>query len=199
MKSILVRSLSTILVGGLLVAFPQEAAVWLIRLIGVLFLAPGIYSLLAYWMLNKQGEYKPLFPLVGLGSAILGMWMVFMPDFFVETIMLALSVVLMVASAWQLASAWKSRQVAQVPLAFYVLPALLFAAALFVLCYPGLAAAVPFYIIGVSMMVYGVLEAIGYFWLQQKLKLQKGLHVMEEPVDAEIISEEKIEKNTEDL
>lgn len=188
MKSILVRSISSIIVGGLLVAFPNQAAIWLIILIGCLFLGPGIYSMITFWTLRNTEGYRPVFPIVGLGSVILGLWMVFNPDFFARSIMLALGGLLVVAAVGQLASVFRARRVAPTPIFFYAFPLFLLVAGAYVVTNLDMAVALPFYIVGVSMMFYGVVEMVHYFWLQKHLKEFERLNDIE---DAEILSEEK--------
>lgn len=188
MKSILVRSIASIIVGGLLVAFPNQAAIWLIMLIGCLFLGPGIYSMITFWTLRKTEGYRPVFPIVGLGSVILGLWMVFDPSFFARSIMLALGGLLIVAAIGQLASVVRSRSVAPAPLFFYAFPVFLLIAGAYVVTNLDMAVALPFYIVGVSMIVYGVVEMVHYFWLQKHLREFEQLNNIE---DAEILSEEK--------
>lgn len=188
MKSILVRSISSILVGGLLVAFPNQAAVWLIILIGCLFLGPGIYSMITFWMMRNSEGFRPVFPIVGLGSVILGLWMVFDPGFFARSIMLALGGLLFVAGLGQLISVLRVRKVAPAPVFFYIFPVMLLIVGAYVLNNLNAAVAFPFYLVGCSMMLYGIVEMIHYFWLNRRLKEFEKLNNIE---DAEILSEEK--------
>lgn len=195
MKSILVRSISSIIVGGLLVAFHNQAAVWLIVLIGCLFLGPGIYSMITFWTLRNTEGYRPVFPIVGLGSVILGLWMIFNPSFFARSIMFALGGLLVVAAIGQLAAVIRARKVAPAPFLFYAIPVFLLLAGIFVITNLDEAVALPFYIVGISMVVYGIVEMIHYFWLQKQLKDLERLNNIE---DAEIVSEEKDEPRLED-
>ncbi len=188
MKSILVRSVSSIVVGGLLVAFPNQAAVWLIVVIGCLFFGPGVYSMITYWTMRNAEGYRPVFPVVGLGSAILGLWMIFNPSFFARSIMLALGGLLIVAAISQFASVIRARKVAPTPIVFYAIPILLFLAGAYVITNLDEAVAFPFYVVGASMVVYGLVEMVHYFWLQKHLKELDRLNNIE---DAEVISEEK--------
>ncbi|MCF0160018.1 MAG: DUF308 domain-containing protein [Bacteroidaceae bacterium] len=192
MKSILVRALSSFLVGGLLIAFPNQAAVWLIMVIGCLFLGPGMYSIITYWTLRNAEGFRPIFPIVGLGSVILGLWMILSPAFFARSIMLALGALLVVAAIGQMVSVIRSRKVAPAPLFFYAVPVLLLLAGVYVLVNLDAAMAIPFYVVGVSMIVYGLVEMVHYFWLQKHLRALRSLNEVE---DAVIISEDKTEES----
>jgi uncharacterized membrane protein HdeD (DUF308 family) len=85
LQSSLFRALSALVIGCLLIKYPDNTVNWITIAIGVLFLLSGIVSLLTYWnALRHVGEYtiydaqgrivagtKPVFPFVGIGSIIL--------------------------------------------------------------------------------------------------------------------------------
>ena len=90
-------SICALIVGLLLILWPDVAVNYLVITIGVLFLLPGIYGLFSYFAQAKKRERANLhvsFPVIALGSTLLGLWLVIMPEFFVSILMYVLGVLL---------------------------------------------------------------------------------------------------------
>lgn len=87
MKSLnyaLVGSLCALILGILLVTWPDVAVNYLVITIGVLFLIPGLVGLFTYLaMMNRRKAEapRPVFPIVALGSTLFGIWLIIMPSF----------------------------------------------------------------------------------------------------------------------
>ena len=57
-QSSIFRAICAIVIGGLILKFPQDGVTWLTVAIGVLFLLSGIIALIAYMNAKKHvGEY----------------------------------------------------------------------------------------------------------------------------------------------
>ena len=93
-QSSIFRAVCAIVIGVLLVKFPQDGVTWLTMAIGALFLLSGVIALIAYWHAKSHaGEYtitdqqgrvvsggQPTFPIVGAGSVILGLVLTLSPN-----------------------------------------------------------------------------------------------------------------------
>ena len=89
-------SLCALIMGVLLVMWPEAAMIYLVITVGVLFLLPGLYGIFAYFA-SRRGEEDGsgrAFPIVALGSALLGIWLIVMPAFFVGILMYVLGALL---------------------------------------------------------------------------------------------------------
>lgn len=122
----LISSLCSLAVGILLVAMPGVAAVYLVITIGMLFMIPGLVGVATYLMALRRGETSShsLFPLVAVGSILFGLWLIIMPNFFIEVIMYILGVLLVLAGLNQLAAFVSARTYTTVPLGWYIIPVL---------------------------------------------------------------------------
>lgn len=154
----IVRCICAILVGVLLVAWSDAAAIYLVIAVGAMFLIPGLYAIINY--LWKGRTQNMPFPLVSIGSGILGLWLMVMPVFFVSILMYVLGAILMFAGISQIVSLASAHKRTQVPMGYYVVPILLLVAGFIVLLNPFAVASVPFLILGVSCIVYGVSELV---------------------------------------
>ena len=90
----ILRGALALILGFVLIMWPEAAIIYMIMVIGACFLLPGIYSIVGYFLRNKEDEVTPpLFPLDGLGSLLLGGWLLLMPNFFVNILMYLLGAV----------------------------------------------------------------------------------------------------------
>ena len=84
----IIRSAFAMILGFVLVLWPEAAVTYLVIAIGICFILPGIFSMLSYFTREKvEGEPSPMFPIDGAGSALFGIWLVVMPQFFVSILM----------------------------------------------------------------------------------------------------------------
>lgn len=104
-QSSIFRALTAIVVGALLVKYPDDGVTWITRAIGALFLLSGIIALIAYWQARRHaGEFtitdqegrlisgsQPTFPIVGAGSVILGLVLTLSPHAFIHGLMYMLA------------------------------------------------------------------------------------------------------------
>ena len=164
-----VSSLCALIMGILLVVWPEAAVIYLVITVGVLFLLPGLYGIFAYLASRRQAESGRAFPVVALGSALLGLWLIVMPDFFVGTLMYVLGALLVFGGVSQLMNFISIRKLTgTVPGIFYVLPVLLLLAGILILVNPFEAAKVPFIVLGVSSIVYGLTDLFRIIRYRQK-------------------------------
>ena len=82
----IIRCICALVIGVLLVAWPEAAILYLVITIGVLFLVPGLFSVFGYLIRGKQDGSS--FPIAGLGSLLFGLWLMIMPAFFVGILIL---------------------------------------------------------------------------------------------------------------
>lgn len=154
-------SLCALIMGILLVMWPEAAMIYLVITVGVLFLLPGLYGIFAYFASRRGAEDGSgrAFPIVALGSALLGIWLIVMPAFFVGILMYVLGALLVLGGIGQLMNFISVRKLTgSVPAIFYVIPVLLLLAGILILVNPFEAAKIPFIVLGASSIVYGLTD-----------------------------------------
>ena len=145
----IIRCICALVLGVLLVAWPEAAILYLVITIGALFLVPGLFSVFGYLTRGKQNGMS--FPIAGLGSLLFGLWLMIMPAFFVGILMYVLGAVLVLAGISQIVN---------------------LSAGVVVLFNPFTAATVPFIILGVSSIVYGLSDLVNIIRFRQKKDIQ---------------------------
>ena len=162
----IMRCVSAIAIGLLLMVWPEAAIIYLVIAIGAMFFLPSLFSLVGYFMKGRQlGMY---FPIISLGSLLFGLWLMVSPAFFVGILMYVLGVVLVFAGISQIANLLNARSHTVVPLGYYIMPVLILLAGIVVLANPFAAASVPFIILGVSSAIYGITELINIYKFRKK-------------------------------
>lgn len=159
-RSIL-RSLCALLVGFLLVSNPTEMTVLIVQIIGGLFTLSGIIAFIGYFTAKVRATgFRPVFPIVGLGSVALGVLLLLMPMEFVNILMYVLGVLLCLVGVGQIISLISNRTFAPLTWSLFVMPLLIIATGIFILLRPIQAASLPFLILGGGYIFYGVIEFI---------------------------------------
>lgn len=181
----LIRIVCALIVGLVLVMWPNLASDYLIITIGVLFMLPGLIGLVGYFTRKKGTERR--FPIEALGSLLFGLWLVVMPDFFSKLLMYLLGAILMLGGIQQIYSIYIARRWTTVPFGFYILPSLIALSGLLILFNPLEARDTAFLIIGIACVVYAVSELINWFRFTNR-KPRHTVHGVIE--DATIIEEE---------
>lgn len=157
----MLRSICSLAIGILLVVWPEAAMIYLVIAVGALFLVPGLIALWAYFFRRKE-EDGGMFPVAALGSALFGLWLMMMPDFFVSLLMYILGVLLVLAGIRLLVQLASVRHRLAVLSWLYAVSVLVLLAGIVVLLNPFATASVPFIVLGVSCIVYALSDFVSY-------------------------------------
>lgn len=185
LQSSLFRAICSIAIGALLIKNPDSTVLGITIAIGLLFLVSGVISCVAYFnarMHSAENEVydaegnllvagKPTFPLVGLGSVLLGVILAVMPSTFVSSLMYVLGAIVILGALNQYLSLIQARKFARIPFGFWVCPTLLLLVGLFVIVKPLETAGLPLLIIGWCLLLYGVSECVNAFKIHRCKKL----------------------------
>ena len=218
LQSSFFRAICSIVIGILLLKYPDNSVTWLTMAIGILFLLSGIIALISYWTARRHaGEYtitdaegnvisgsQPSFPIVGIGSVILGLTLILSPDMFVRWLMYILGAMIILGSINQLIVLIAARRFGSIGVFFWIAPIVLLIIGILIFVKPMESAELPLIILGWCMLVYGVTEVINslmVYSLRKRMKRQqeeaaKGLEaeeIKEEPHLIEEVKEETIE------
>lgn len=174
LQSSIFRAICAIAIGILLIKYTDDTVTWITVAIGVLFLLSGIISLVVYYnALKHAGEYKitdvegnviagekPTFPVVGVGSAILGLMLALKPTIFITALMYIIGGILVLGAVNQFMNLLNARRFGRVGFGFWIFPSLILLMGLYVIIYPMASASVPVEILGWCTLLYGVTEVI---------------------------------------
>lgn len=168
------RALCAIATGILLINNPDSTVKGITMAIGVLFLISGAISCATYLNSKTHPEntevydaegnlithLKPTFPIVGIGSVLLGLILAIMPGTFVTSLMYILGALLILGAINQFMVLLNIKKTSYLPFWFFIAPSVIFLTGLFVVIKPMETASLPLLIIGWCLLFYGVTECI---------------------------------------
>ena len=189
----MLRGIAALLIGILLVFWSQNAVTYLIMAVGCLFLIPGLLSLLAY-IRQTSPEGNRSFgwsQVLGIGSILFGLCLIVSPVFFEKSLMYALGIILSYAGLSEIIQLTVARQWTRVPVGFYVTPVLVMLVGIFILFNPIESANVPFIILGIGCMVYGLSDMVNVIKFRRRNSdVEEVQVVLDEPKEQETPMEE---------
>lgn len=189
LRSSVFRALSAIIIGALLIMYPDNTVTGITIAIGVLFLISGVVSVLTYFQARRHvTDYKiydaegrlisgdqPTFPIVGIGSIILGLILALTPMTFVSALMYIIGIMLVLGAINQFMALIAGRRYGRVGVWYWILPTLILLAGLYVMLKPMAPLNMAMLILGWCMLVYGVAELINAIkFYSDKKKLQQS-------------------------
>ena len=194
------RAICSIIIGVLLLRYPDNTVTWITLAIGIMFLLSGVFSTLAYLNARKNSsDYvitdidgrviskgKPTFPLVGVGSVILGVMLVTSPSVFVEILMYIMGGILILGALNQFMSLYNARRWGKMAWGFWEAPSLILLAGLYVMFQPMEAASMPMVVIGWCCLLYGASEVVNATKINLKKKGIDKADIVEKESEEEV-------------
>ena len=157
------RALAALIIGVLLVMYPNEIGNYFIIIIGIVFLVPSIISLISHFFVNNKEGISRRFPIEAIGSLLFGLWLMITPGFFADLLTYLLGFILIMGGVQQIASLLAARKWSEVSGGFFVMPVLILLAGLFALFNPGGIRSTAFIIIGVAAIVYALTDLLNWY------------------------------------
>ena len=206
------RAVCAIIVGVLLIQYREQTVTWITVAIGVLFFLSGVISLASYWAAKRNAEkmqgqilsdsngkpimgMMPKFPLVSVGSLILGLLLALMPQVFIAWLMFILAFILILGALTQFVNLASAAKMGRVGILFWLFPSVLLLLGLLTIIKPSAIASAPLLIIGWGMFIYGAVELLNAFKISNNkriwLKNQQKLDSKETYVDVEEVKNEE--------
>ena len=160
-NNIILRIIFAFVLGILLIIRSSTVVNYLVITIGVLFLVPGLISIFGYLFQGRQSPERK-FPLESIGSCLLGLALIIVPDFFVGALMYILSGVLILAGFFQIYGLFITRRHLKVPFFFYIIPAIILLIGIVILFNPFTVAETTFMVMGITCVIYSLSELFNY-------------------------------------
>ena len=205
LQSSIFRAICAIAIGIMLIKYPDNAVTWITVAIGILFLLSGVISVVVYYNASKHvSEYKimdsdgnviagekPTFPLVGLGSIILGLLLALTPHIFITALMYIIGAILILGAINQFMVLVRGRRFGKIGFGYWIFPSLILLTGLYVMLKPMSPASMAMLILGWCSLLYGVTEIINSLKVHSNKK--RAEKAQEIPVAEELQVEDKNE------
>ena len=197
LQSSFFRALTAIAVGVLLIKYPDNTVTGIVIAIGILFTLSGLISVLTYWNARRHvSEYTiydaegrqiagqaPMFPIVGIGSMVLGAILALMPNTFINALMYIIGGILILGAVNQYMAIISARRYGISSLWYWLWPSITLLAGLYVIIKPMAPLSMALIILGWLTLFYGVTEAVNSIlfyigrrrWEKEQEELAKAL------------------------
>jgi hypothetical protein len=168
-----------ILSGILIVKYREEMVTWLTVGLGAIFFISGIISCVSYYIQRKHvlkmraegitlfdsegkpvGQSMPTFPIVGVGSLILGVILASMPETFLNWLTYIFAAIILLVSVYQIADLIVANRYGRVGWAYWVMPIIMLLAAVVALVNPESISSSPLFFLGWAMIISGAVMIV---------------------------------------
>ena len=221
LQSSVFRAICAIAIGILLIKYPDNTVTWLTVAIGILFLLSGVISVIVYVNARKNvSEYKitdaegrvitnteqPTFPIVGVGSIILGALLALTPNIFITALMYIIGGILILGAINQYMNLINGRKYGKIGFGYWVFPSVVLLIGLYVMIKPMATPSLAMLILGWCSLLYGVTELINSLKfhsdkrkLRQAQEITVAEEIIEEPTTEETTPEEPASSTNQNL
>ena len=168
-----------ILAGALVVKYREDMVTWLTVGLGAIFFISGVISCISYYIQRRHvlkmraegitlfdsegkpvGQSMPTFPIVGVGSLILGIILASMPETFLSWLTYIFAAIILLVSVYQIADLIVANRYGRVGWACWVMPIIMLLAAIVALVNPETISSSPLFFLGWAMMISGAVMIV---------------------------------------
>lgn len=185
----LIRGIVAVLIGVLIIAYPDLTIKMVIRVIGILLLIDGIVNFLIGQKAKKQKADTLLLVPRGIGSIIFGTLLLVFPSFVAEAFVFLIGIVLIFAGLSQVTIAIGTRKFGGFSIVYTVIAAIALISGVILLSKPFESAANLLIFFGVIVIIYGCGEIFWFF------RTKHFIDQSEQIIDAEYEEVEECDKD----
>lgn len=184
LRSSVFRAVCAIVTGVLLIYNPDSTVKWITVAIGVMFFLSGVISCATYLNARKHAADieiydahgrritmgKPTFPVVGIGSILLGLTLAVIPGVFITSLMYVLGAIIILGAINQFMTLLNAKKLFRIPVWFWICPSVILLTGVFVIIKPMETASLPLLILGWCLLLYGITESINAVKIYKETK-----------------------------
>ena len=156
----LLRSLTVLLVGVLLVACREQWTQWIVVLTGDVFFIVGLISVFNYLLKKNRGKPTGSLPILGIAGILLGLILMIAAETFLKFFIYVMGAVLILFAIYQLVTMMNIHRKVRLHSALFLAPILAILFGVFALWNPTKVASIPFLLTGLGCIVCGVGDII---------------------------------------
>ena len=205
-----IRAIIAVVVGLLLIKYREDTVTWITIIIGVLFFISGLISCIVY-LVNRNAKptaavdvegrpislNKPTFPVVGIGSLVLGVALAAFPNLVVNWMVYIFGAILIFGAVGQYVTLASVVKLSKLSLYFWLMPSFVFVVGLIALFKPSWIASAPLLFLGWAMVFYGVVECANAFKIMN-IHRQVARIEAQQQAESEAMETDAVEVGTQD-
>lgn len=136
----IIRIILTLIMGVLMIIFPQSILYYIAVVLGVMLIIPGVVQLTRYFIVysklnQRDRRYNPVkFPILATLAIIVGVLIIVFSDVIVKVFSLLLATMLILGGLYEIVMIFRSRH--KMSYGYYIMPAILTLLGIFILMNP---------------------------------------------------------------
>ena len=205
-----IRAIIAVVMGLLLIKYREDTVTWITIIIGVLFIISGLISCIVY-LVNRNAKptaavdvegrpislNKPTFPVVGIGSLVLGVVLAAFPNLVVNWMVYIFGSILIFGDVGKYVTLASVVKLSKLSLYFWLMPSFVFVVGLIALFKPSWIASAPLLFLGWAMVFYGVVECANAFKIMN-IHRQVARIEAQQQAECEAMEADAVEVGTQD-
>lgn len=160
------RAVLAVILGAILILWPETALRYIIMIIGIVFIATGLISFILANRHRAAARWSAA-PFSGIGSLAFGVLLLAWPSFFVSIFMFLLGFILLLAAVGQFVALSAARRMGHVSPFNWIFPVLIFVAGMLVLFDPFQSARSVLILSGATAIFYGLTDLVNQYRIRK--------------------------------
>ena len=187
------KAIVALLVGLVLVIWPDFIKKYIIFILGALILAIGVAAIILSYTGKWKHEKVPLLLLNSIVDIVFGIVLLIFPNFFAKLIMFVFGIVLLVFGLGEIINLARTQKLINIQWWLYIGPGITTVLGIILFFFPNQSGNVLFIIFGITTLIYAVSEFISTYIIRSKMKKYEEEEKKEKV--SEIISDDNIVKD----
>ena len=170
-SNFIIHALISILIGVLLIAYPNVALDFMVYIIGVFSILIGIITLFSLKnQVNVTSGRRYMLIMNGIIGILLGLVFIAFPNIFRNILFILIGVIIMVVASMQFYMLWQRKMIdSKASATIFILPAVIFITGALIVYDPFTTAEITVRAIGIAVLLYGIFELILRWKFRQSL------------------------------
>ncbi len=164
------RAIVTLILGLVLVIWPEQVQKYIMTILGALILAIGVVSIILSYTGKWKNEKVPLLMLNAIVDIAFGLVLIIFPSFFINFIMFVFGLLLLIFSLSDIISLVRTSKTMPLPRTLFIGPVIILILGIVMFFFPSKTGDWLFILFGAGLIIYAVTEFISTYTIRKKIR-----------------------------
>ena len=164
------RAIVTLILGLVLVIWPEQVQKYIMTILGALILAIGVVSIILSYTGKWKNEKVPLLMLNAIVDIAFGLVLIIFPSFFINFIMFVFGLLLLIFSLSDIISLVRISKTMPLPRTLFIGPVIILILGIVMFFFPSKTGDWLFILFGAGLIIYAVTEFISTYTIRKKIR-----------------------------
>lgn len=164
------RAIVALVIGLILVIWPDEVKKYIMIILGALIAAVGIVSIILSYTGKWKSEKVPLLLLNSIVDIAFGLVLMIFPKFFTSLIMFVFGLILLIFGLGEIINLVRTAKTVRIPWPLYIGPAITLILGIIMFFFPNESGNALFILFGATLLVYSASEFASTYTIRKEMK-----------------------------